>query len=293
MCLTGSSAVSGALAATLRRNTELIEHIDWLVVDRECIRIDAEAGRRHRGSGRALMRHCLALGLSGALATSSLLVAGTARGSSVGSHLEARHARASTVAAVERLLGGIPQSGIVLGDRHAPVTLQVFGDLECPICREFALHAEVGLIRRFVRTGKLKIESRSLETATREPRIFLEQQVAALAAGRQDKLWYFTELFYREQGLEDSDYVNEGYLRGLARQVPGLDLAAWEAARSDPMLLAEVASDTQRANRRRFTGTPSFLIGRTGGHPRMLKSPSLERPADFEAAIERLLRVGR
>jgi protein-disulfide isomerase len=227
----------------------------------------------------------------GALATSSLLVAGAASASSVEDHPQARHAR--TLAVVEHLLRGIPQSGIVLGDRHAPVTLQVFGDLECPICREFALHAEIGLIGRFVRTGKLKIESRSLETATRETRVFLEQQVAALAAGRQDKLWYFTELFYREQGLEDSGYVNESYLRGLARQVPGLDFTSWIAARQDPTLLAEVASDTQRADRWRFTGTPSFLIGRTGGPPQMLKNPSLEGPADFEAAIERLLRSDR
>ena len=207
--------------------------------------------------------------------------------------MKAQQRRASTVSAVEHLLGGIPQSGIVLGDRHAPVTLQVFSDLECPICKEFALGAEVGLIRRFVRTGKLKIESRSLETATREPRIFLEQQVAALAAGRQDKLWYFDELFYREQGLEDSGYVTKAYLRGLARQVPGLDLASWSAARADPRLAAELSSDTRRADRWRFDGTPSFLLGRTGGRPHALESPSLERPGNFEAAIERLLGTGR
>jgi protein-disulfide isomerase len=222
-----------------------------------------------------------------------LLAASSARGSFAGSPPAARRAHAATVAAVEHLLNGIPQSGIVLGDRDAPVTLQVFSDLECPICREFALHAQVGLIRRFVRTGKLKIESRSLETATRERETFLAQQVAALAAGQQDKLWYFDELFYREQGREDGGYVNEGYLRGLARQVPGLDMASWTAARNDPALGAEVFSDEQRADQRRFTGTPSFLIGRTGSHPRALENPSLEGPADFEAAIERLLRAGR
>ena len=225
--------------------------------------------------------------------TASLLVASAALGGLAGGSMKAQQQRASTVAAVEHLLGGIPQSGIVLGDTHAPITLQVFSDLECPVCKEFALGAEARLIRRFVRTGKLKIETRSLETATRELRIFLEQQVAALAAGRQDKLWYYDELFYREQGQEDSGYVNEGYLRGLARQVPGLNPASWRAARNDPMLAAELYSDAQRADRRNITGTPSFLIGRTGGHSHALKSPSLERPAAFEAAIKRLLRAGR
>ncbi len=262
-------------------------------MDREDSRSGTAAGRRLRRSPRATRRRALSLGLAGVLAAASLLAPRAARASAGGRPFEAQPARTSTVAAVQRLLGGIPQSGIVLGDRHAPVTLQVFSDLECPICREFALHAQIDLIRRFVRTGKLKIESRSLETATREPKTFLQQQVAALAAGRQDKLWDFDELFYREQGREDSGYVTEGYLRGLARQVPGLDLQSWSAARNDPMLAGELYADAQRADQRRFAGTPSFLLGRTGGHLRTLENPSLRGPADFEAAIARLLRPSR
>ena len=43
------------------------------------------------------------------------------------------------------------------------------------------------LIEKYVRAGKLKIEYRSLETATREPETFKTQQIAALAAGKQQK----------------------------------------------------------------------------------------------------------
>ena len=45
-------------------------------------------------------------------------------------------------------------------------------------------------------------------------------------------MWDYLELFYHEQGEEGSGYVTERYLRGLASQVPGLNLAAWSAARS-------------------------------------------------------------
>ena len=72
-----------------------------------------------------------------------------------------------------------------------------------------------------MRTGKLKIEYHSLETATREPEVFKTQQVAALAAGKQNKAWDFIETFYHEQGEEDSGYVTEKYLQGIASQVPG------------------------------------------------------------------------
>jgi protein-disulfide isomerase len=191
---------------------------------------------------------------------------------------------------VRGLLSGIPQAGAVLGHSRAPVTMQVFSDLECPFCRELALGAQNRLIRRFVRTGKLKIEFRSLETATREPLTFRAQQAAALAAGRQNKLWYFIEVFYREQGAEGSGYVTPAYLRRIARQVPGLNLSAWNAARASPALTATLDRDEQAAIQLRLRGTPSILLGRTGGRLSQVISPSLQSAAAFEAAIGRLLR---
>src|SRR6476646_8208121 len=71
----------------------------------------------------------------------------------------------ATVSSVSSLLGGIPQSGNTLGNPNAPVTLQYFGDLQCPVCRSFTEGALGTLIQNYVRTGILKIEFRSLETA--------------------------------------------------------------------------------------------------------------------------------
>jgi protein-disulfide isomerase len=195
-----------------------------------------------------------------------------------------------TVAAVNTLIGGIPQSGNTLGNPNAPVTLQYFGDLECPICKEFTLGALPTVIQKWVKTGKVKIEYRSLETATREPEVFKTQQVAALAAGKQNKAWNFIETFYHEQGEEDSGYVTESYLQGLAQQVPGLNLATWTNARSDPTLVTQVTTDAQAANNAGFTGTPSFLIGKTGGTPSKLEYSSLTDPSSFNEAIEKLLK---
>jgi len=193
-------------------------------------------------------------------------------------------------AEVTALVGGIPQSANTLGDPKAPVTLQYFGDLECPVCKEFTLGALPSLIQNYVRSGKLKIEYRSLETATREPETFKSQQVAALAAGKQQRMWNFIETFYHEQGEEDSGYVTENYIKGLAQQVPGLDLASWSAARNDPELANIVTSDAQAANAAGFNGTPSFLIGKTGGASQKLEYSSLTDPSSFDAAIETLLK---
>jgi protein-disulfide isomerase len=194
-------------------------------------------------------------------------------------------------AKVTALLAGIPQSGNTLGNPKAPVTLVYFGDLECPICREFTEGAQPALIQNYVRNGKLKIEYRSLETATKEPETFKTQQTAALAAGKQNKMWHFLELFYYEQGLEGSGYVTESYLQGLAQQVPGLNLPAWTAARAETQLMNILVSDAQAASNAGFSATPAFQLGKTGGTLQTLEydSNSLKDPSSFSAAIEKLL----
>ncbi len=148
------------------------------------------------------------------------------------------------------------------------MTLEYFGDLQCPYCREFTLGALAALIARYVRTGTLKIEFRSLETATSDPQTFITQQAAALAAGRQNKLWNFVELFYHEQGTEDSGYVTERYLQGLAQQVGGLNLLAWSVARDDARLPEVIRRDARFAAAVGFAGTPAFLFANAAGNLR-------------------------
>jgi len=158
---------------------------------------------------------------------------------------------------VGKLLAGIPQSANALGEPTAPVTIQYFGDLECPFCKEFS-------------TNSL-------------------QQVAALAAGKQGKLWEYVETFYNEQGEEDSGYVTEQFLQKIAQEVPGLNLATWTSDRGDSAFANEVVADAQAANTEGFNGTPSFLIGKTGGQLKKLEITSFTDPAQFNEAIEKLL----
>src|SRR5437764_10195762 len=91
---------------------------------------------------------------------------------------------------VNSALAGIPQSGATIGNPNAKVTVTEFGDLECPICREFATGAEQQLIANDVRSGKVKLVYKSLETATGSapnPNVFPTQQAAAYAPGKHGK----------------------------------------------------------------------------------------------------------
>lgn len=166
-------------------------------------------------------------------------------------------------AATTQLLAGIPQTGTTLGNPNAKVTVTEYGDLECPVCRDFALGAEAQLISSDVRSGKVKLVYRSDETASAGspiPNVFPTQQIAAYAAGKQAKAWNYILLFYKEQGPEDTGYATEAYLNGLARQVQGLDYARWTLDRKDPTLASQFSSDVSSAKARGFGSTPTIVV---------------------------------
>ncbi len=254
---------------------------------REQAREDRKAAEQAMAADAARRRRLSMLGGAVAVVVVAIVVIliATSGGSSSQTGLAKKGSggESKTVALVNSEIGGIPQSGNAIGSPTAPVTLAYFGDLECPICRDFTEGALPPLIAKQVRDGKLRIEYRSMETATREPETFKNQQIAALAAGKQNKMWNYLETFYHEQGEESSGYVTESYLQGIARQVPGLNLSQWQADRSNAALQAQLAADTQESNNQGFTGTPSFLIGHTGGAMKKLESsntaPSRNRAA--------------
>ena len=170
----------------------------------------------------------------------------------------------STVTEVNQLLNGIPQSGAVLGNPNAKVTMTYYGDYQCPICKDFTLSGGFPqLVQNDVRSGKVKVVYKAFCTATcngPNPGVFNTQQVAGLAAGKQSKFWYYTELFYRQQGQENTNYVTENYLQGLAKQISGLNLTQWQTDRNDSTLTSQVNSDQATARQIGVSGTPTLIF---------------------------------
>ena len=165
--------------------------------------------------------------------------------------------------AVNSQLAGIPQSAMTLGNSSAKVTVTEYGDLQCPICRDFALGAGNNLINNDVRSGKVKLVYKSLETATGNspnPSIFPVQQSAALAAGSQQRGWNYVLLFYHQQGAEGTDYVNTTFLNGLAKQIPSLNFSKWSSERNSPTLSAQVVADQQDASSKGYNSTPTIVV---------------------------------
>jgi protein-disulfide isomerase len=183
---------------------------------------------------------------------------------------------------VSQLLEGIPQNGNVLGKPSAPVTLIEYGDLQCPICKEYSEEFLPDIIEKRVKNGEVKIVYRDFIIISEES---IPAGEAALAAGEQGKGWSFIELFYRNQGEERSGYVTDEFIEGIAEGAGVPDMQKFNQERKSGKFKQTVDSTTEQANTMGFTGTPSFAIkGPKSNGLELLNTP--ETVGEFEEAIE-------
>lgn len=185
-----------------------------------------------------------------------------------------------------QMLAGIPQKGITLGKASAPVTMIEFADLKCPICREYTLQAMPTLVQDYVRTGKMKIEFRNLAFIAPD-----SDKAAAMAGAvsQQNKLWNFADIFYFNQGNETDVYVTDAFVRKVGGGVTGLDVNKALAQRSSAAVQRYRAEANTLANKWGVTGTPTFVVGPTGGTLAKISPKSLTADA-FRAPIEAALK---
>jgi protein-disulfide isomerase len=189
------------------------------------------------------------------------------------------------VASSRALFAGIPQHGNVIGRPNAPVSLVEFADLQCPYCDEYAVRALPTLVRDYVRTGEVQMRFENLSFIG--PDSVRAGRMAAAAAD-QNRLWNFVDLFYLNQGEENTGYVTPSYLNRLLDSVPGLDVRAALAASRTTAAATTLEAANQIAAQDGVNATPTFLIGKRSGPLRVFQPSSLT-PAPFAAELNRLL----
>lgn len=179
---------------------------------------------------------------------------------------------------VAALFAGIPQHGTILGQPTAPVTLQVFIDLEDhgdgTYWFDYMLPA---ILEQFVRTNVVRLEFHSFKTDTLNRGPFLQQQTGALAAGLQDRLWNYAAIFVNEQGEEFTNYATEAFVTSIAEQIPGLNLTEWKQSRTAEMEYLVEEDNYIARQRLGLHVTPSFRIGLTHGKMKKLSTGILHR----------------
>ena len=165
-------------------------------------------------------------------------------------------------ALVEQQLKGIPQHGTVLGDPKAKVTVVEFGDLQCPVCQAFSVETAPGLISDVVRKGTAKYEFRQYTIIGPDSTVAAK---AALAASEQNRYWNYIELFYRNQGTENSGYVTDDFLESIAKGAGVPDIAKWNKDRDSSKWDAVLAKIQRETSALGINATPTIMVEGPGG----------------------------
>jgi protein-disulfide isomerase len=217
--------------------------------------------------GRKASPKVLAVGaivISVAAVAAALAFALTGNGSGSTSTSSVTPSKLPDAAASTRLFRGIPQHGNVLGKPNAPVTMVEYIDLQCPVCRVFETEVMPSIVRQYVRTGKLRVVARPL--AFINPAENSQRgRLAALAAGKQGKFFDFAQLLYANQGEEGSDWLTDDMVRSAYASIPGFRAQAALALRDSSSILSETQTIDQQATDDQVGGTPTVLVGKTGG----------------------------
>ena len=169
----------------------------------------------------------------------------------------------------------------VLGKVNAPVTMVEFTDYECPFCRAYH-NASFGQIKKkYIDTGKVRYVSRDYPLPF-HPRALPAAKVAR-CAGDQGKFWEMREALITN-ALDTETMVK------LANDLK-LDQKKLQACIADEKLDQALQADIADAeNTAGVSGTPTFVIGPTGGDTVQGEKIVGAQPLpQFEARIQALL----
>ena len=132
-----------------------------------------------------------------------------------------------------------------------------YADLQCPACRAYSEALLPGVVDEYVRPGRVKTEFRGIAFIGADSEKALRY---VLAAGLQNRLWQLQEALYRNQGGENTGWVTEELVRGLAAEIPGLDADRLVEDAESEEVTAMIAESAAQAETAQVRGTPTLAI---------------------------------
>lgn len=187
--------------------------------------------------------------------------------------------------ATARLLDGVAQDGLWLGDPAAPVIMYEFIDMQCPFCQKASTNVLPELIADYVRPGKVRIQLRGLAFIGPDSEKAMR---AVIAAGFQERAWHVEHLLYEHQGGENDGWVTDRLLRDVGAAVAGLDVEKMLADMDSDAVDEELGASAGEAQAGGIRSTPSFLAAKAGGKLSVVEYSTLE-PEPFREALDELL----
>jgi protein-disulfide isomerase len=247
-------------------------------------RQDAESRDASADLARKRRVQLLSIGAFAAAAVIVVVIILISQSGGSSSSSSAPPANVKGVAQVNHELQGLQQSGTTLGSPGAAVTVIEYGDPQCSSCKFFSENVAPQLLDTEVRPGHAKYEFRPFLIIGPDSKPAMK---GALAAGDQNRFWNFLQLFYLNQGGENSGYVTDSFMTGIAKGAGVPDINKWNSSRNDPKWDAVIQQGSSQANSFGFSGTPSIVVqGPKGQKP--IGGSSIPTLQQVQAAIQQV-----
>ncbi len=144
--------------------------------------------------------------------------------------------------------------GHVRGPSGAPVTLEIFGDFQCPSCA--VVSKGIDELQK-QKADKIRVVFR--EFPLEMHRHAMQAALAAEAAAIQGKFWEMHDKLYENQPVW-SEATNVNFLFEAYADAIGLDVARFRADRIAPDVRARVLADMKDGDRRQVKSTPTVFL---------------------------------
>jgi protein-disulfide isomerase len=183
----------------------------------------------------------------------------------------------------QSLLGGIQEDGARLGPGDAPVTVQVFNDLQCDPCSDWNRNVIVPLIRGPVRGGQIQMIFHHFPMSESG---FGLAGYGAVAAAKQDYEWQFIQLFFiNQEEAKKQGGATQEFLNNISRAILNFNVEQWQSDIKDDDVQQTLEADDKLSAERQFPAQPAVVVGGPNGSKQLAESPTLP---EVEAAIQQV-----
>jgi protein-disulfide isomerase len=189
----------------------------------------------------------------------------------------AKRPQLKSIAGDKALSGKSDESIHIRGNPNAPVTLEEFGDFQCPPCGSFAGFLEE-LLKEY--DSRVRVVFRNFPLAPHEHA--REAALAAEAAGLQGRFWEMHDLLYREQAVWSKAPNARELFESYAGTI-GLDVDQFRKDMDGDKARERVDSDHALGDSLGIKVTPTLFIN---NHP---VDPKDKNPEGVRAAIDAAL----
>jgi protein-disulfide isomerase len=187
---------------------------------------------------------------------------------------------------VDTLYKGVAQKKLSLGSAFAPATMVEYIDLQCPFCQQFETEVMPDIIKDYVKTGKLKVETRVLAFIGPDSE---GGRDAMVAAGLQNKAYQFASILYANQGTENTGWLDDNMIATAAASIAGMNVPKLMSDRNTSSVKDEAKSFDGMATADKVSSTPTLFVGKSGTKGKQVPLTSATDKQSLVDAIETAL----